>query len=406
MLDNDHDHDHDSLPGPSNPPPPSFEDSLNHTLLDLDALFLPIPDGGEAPPPAFAPYQAEHWISNNRTIISHDPHLNKDGEALYRFLLSQAREKPNYVLHCRGSHSETHTRYVQHTNSRGQTETRRESDQVQVTDFDWCLDLTQFLLPDNTLWTAPDNEPVYRGQNSRALGVGRERVRAPKPTVNALKKLLQHRQRLGLPPWVGSVDVSQPENGDRELEASIPFAQEVPLSSWTLRQWANDYCSSPKIFKEFAFEKIVYGWNTESLTMAVRNLITATTYRGDIQVEFETSLSKVVVRPDTRLSRALSNGWLKFLLIITLIYPFIWLFQTFHPQGSGRWTVAGSAYALKRANRADLQTKTRTTEGLTERAWFSTYASTMRRLVYSRVISTKPVYHPDGDVDDLPYLDG
>jgi len=48
------------------------------------------------------------------------------------------------------------------------------------------------------------------------------------------------------------------------------------------------------------------------------------------------------------MSRALSNPWLKFLLIITLIYPCIWLFQRFHRRGGGRWAVGGGAYALKR----------------------------------------------------------
>jgi hypothetical protein len=56
----------------------------------------------------------------------------------------------------------------------------------------------------------------------------------------------------------------------------------------------------------------------------------------------------VIVRPDGTISRAISNKWIKFLLIITLIYPFIWLFKRFYGQGGGRWVVVGSSYALKR----------------------------------------------------------
>jgi len=54
------------------------------------------------------------------------------------------------------------------------------------------------------------------------------------------------------------------------------------------------------------------------------------------------------VRPDNRLSRFLSNPWLKFLMFITLIYPFIWLYKRFHSRGGGRWEVCGGAYSLKR----------------------------------------------------------
>jgi hypothetical protein len=53
------------------------------------------------------------------------------------------------------------------------------------------------------------------------------------------------------------------------------------------------------------------------------------------------------VRPDRTISRAISNPCLKFLLIITFIYPCIWLFQRFYWRGGGRWGVGGSAYTLR-----------------------------------------------------------
>ena len=37
------------------------------------------PPGGEEPPPEFTPYEAEFFISG-KEIVSHDPHLNEDGE--------------------------------------------------------------------------------------------------------------------------------------------------------------------------------------------------------------------------------------------------------------------------------------------------------------------------------------
>ena len=64
-------------------------------------------------------------------------------------------------------------------------------------------------------------------------------------------------------------------------------------------------------------------------------------------ISFDVTASKVYVRPTNRLSRILSNKWIKFLLWILLIYPFIWLFKRFHSRGGGQWRVAGGAYATK-----------------------------------------------------------
>jgi len=98
--------------------------------------------------------------------------------------------------------------------------------------------------------------------------------------------------------------------------------------------------------------QIIYGWNFDALESAVRALILNHTlfYTGDLAVQFRFLATKVYVRPDNRLSRTLSNKWLKFLLIITLIFPFIWLFERFHSSGGGRWRTCGGAYSMHRSN--------------------------------------------------------
>lgn len=154
-------------------------------------------------------------------------------------------------------------------------------------------------------------------------------------------------------------------------------------------------------------------------------MITSTHYRGDLNIEFETSHAKVLVRSENRLSRALSNGWIKFLLIITLIYPFIWLFKRFHSRGGGVWRVSGGAYALKRIEQVtsyqelpdDLkyaespfrdaqeafnpygrpvgsasppETQTRVV-GLREGVWFRQWEGTIRRAVLNRLREREPL---------------
>ena len=64
--------------GPSCIPLSSFEDSVGHVVVSFDDAVDTFPAGGEEPP-EFTPYEAEHWVSGNGDIISHDPHLNEDG---------------------------------------------------------------------------------------------------------------------------------------------------------------------------------------------------------------------------------------------------------------------------------------------------------------------------------------
>jgi hypothetical protein len=80
---------------------------------------------------------------------------------------------------------------------------------------------------------------------------------------------------------------------------------------------------------------------------AIRATIESSPYNGSVQIDFTPYGSKVYIRPDNSVSRMLSNKWLKFLSIILLIFPFIWLFKRFHSRGGGRWEVCGGAYPLK-----------------------------------------------------------
>ena len=92
---------------------------------------------------------------------------------------------------------------------------------------------------------------------------------------------------------------------------------------------------------------MIYGWNLADLRKSIETLIRSTHYTGTLAISFDVTASKVYVRPTNRLSRTLSNKWIKFLLWILLIYPFIWLFKRFHSRGGGQWRVAGGAYATK-----------------------------------------------------------
>jgi hypothetical protein len=178
------------------------------------------------------------------------------GEALYRFLLSQAETPPTFLVHCYGTHDETHTRLVDRTDSRGRRYTDTELYTETVTDFDFNIECQ--VPPRTTQWTVGDEEPAYRGRMYREAGPPGGTTKADRSTTKQFKAWLLDRSKRGLPPWVG------PEN-DRAEGATFwtglaqhPRSADVLKSSWTLRQWADDYCQSRKIFKEFVYYKVQY----------------------------------------------------------------------------------------------------------------------------------------------------
>ena len=188
----------------------------------------------------------------------------------------------------------------------------------------------------------------------------------------------------------------------------------------------------------------MYGWNLADLRKSIETLIQSTHYTGTLAISFDLTASKVYVRPTNRLSRTLSNKWIKILLWILLIYPFIWLFKRFHPRGGGQWRVAGGAYAMKAwvhqsdsvegedvtqymARKQDASNELpeystvvstsvppglpsagtnlgrlrRTPQGISklvgvrEGAWFKKWEGTIRRAVIARRQYQEPMYQPD-----------
>ncbi|KAJ7125604.1 hypothetical protein C8R43DRAFT_1029504 [Mycena crocata] len=397
--------------GRSSAPPPFQDDPPSGLLIDFsdsDALDA-ISGHGEELPPEFTPYEAECFNTGSGNIVSHDPHLNCDGEALYRFLLSQSTIHPEFRLHCRGTHTETRYRHVTHRHSDGRTRTRTESYTETVVDFDFYIDASHFSGPVH--WSVDDSEPAYRGGMVREVDTPEGKRKATRAEIKLFKGWLDDRTARGLPPWVTGIDA---------WSEGMSARANVMKSSRTLRQWADLYCASPKHLKEFTYEKVVYGWQIRQLENAIRASILAAPYHGDVDVEFFTSASKIYIRPDNRLSRMLSNKWLKFLSIILLIFPFIWLFKRFHSRGGGSWSVCGGAYALKswvpvvepqaqdisvlkgqppsenpndrsvviasdgRANRIS---------GVREGEWFKKWQPTIIRAVSNRFQSSTPLYN-------------
>ena len=229
------------------------------------------------------------------------------GEALYRFLLSQSTQSsslPTHRMNCTGTHTEWRERWVTGTDDRGRATRKRESYQETVTDFEFSINIcpehlravearshssasgsSSFLTPPvpsaeyaeeeaekeklrPVHWSVPDNVPAYRGKMVReydsapattssghtdpsSSGSGNKRSCTRKER-NTYASWVERRAALGFPPWL--LEEEEVMGTDGSMYGPDPV--QTLRSSKTLRQWADEYCASPKYLKEFVYEKV------------------------------------------------------------------------------------------------------------------------------------------------------
>ena len=73
---------------------------------------------------------------------------------------------------------------------------------------------------------------------------------AKRKEIKCYKEWEEKRKGLGLPPWVSRVDNNFTDESSTHLDGL--------RSSKTLRQWADEYCASPKYLKEFVYKKVLF----------------------------------------------------------------------------------------------------------------------------------------------------
>ncbi|KAG8900386.1 hypothetical protein FRB99_006094 [Tulasnella sp. 403] len=464
--------------GPSNPAPaydgPSDKYEGDPGVSDKKKVDTAEPDAGDIavqvpsePPPEFTHYKPEVEIDNDGNLFSHDHHLNEDGEALYRFILTQAHLPPSFLLKCHGSHQERRTRTVSRMEN-GRNVTRTETYYETVTDFSFIINITGHLIlegEDTPIWIVGDRDATYRGSVVRQVDntpmpvgegeaeptenrdieagkavMGRKtwRRKATEAEKQNAAGRRYRREETGLPPWVllsgevhGTEACIESERSRRRWQYATHSQAEgfddselLPPPK-TLRDWADEYCASKKMLKEFQFRKVVFGWNISQLRMAVHTTIRANYLRPEEpSIDFKIGANEIDVRPDNRLSRMLSKTWVYVLLWIFLVYPLIiWPFKRFSSRGGGDWRVAGSAFALSKWAHLDDSSPGQTVEeyqelynrthpegerlvlkqtpngvsrlvGKREGEWFAEWEDTIGALVRQRCISSEPISIP------------
>lgn len=93
------------------------------------------------------------------------------------------------------------------------------------------------------------------GHEEQGLAAHSSRTRIAKSEDQTrLKAWRKYLSDNGLPPWISQVDYDQGRIDRQSLRDQV-FTP--PLrSNMTVRAWADDYCASDKILKDFTFEKV------------------------------------------------------------------------------------------------------------------------------------------------------
>ncbi|THV03672.1 hypothetical protein K435DRAFT_791560 [Dendrothele bispora CBS 962.96] len=308
----------------------SISGPISPCIIEYDQNYDEVPPPAfheiDASPPNFTPYLAEcKRIDIEDNIVSHDSHLNTDGEALYRFMIEQALTPPRVYLHCRGTHFEY------------------GSEHGIVTDFDFLVSLNDHVHHKVDHWTVADDEPAYRGHDILEVeGNGGTRREARREEKKAWKSRWSDQIRRGLPPWIARSSSIQSSSDLPEFFHSTQLLS----SSKTIREWADEYCACEDTLKEFCYQKVIYGWNLDLLSESLRQTISKYNPESDICVNIVFRGSKVSVRSNNRCARALSNVCMRDLLTVTLVYPVILAFKRLSPKLGARWEVCGGGYRL------------------------------------------------------------
>lgn len=75
-----------------------------------------------------------------------------------------------------------------------------------------------------------------------------DRQKVRRAERKAYERWLEERTARGLPPWISSMEDWREGMAEDSIRAL--------KSSKTLRQWADEYCASPKYLKEFVYTKV------------------------------------------------------------------------------------------------------------------------------------------------------
>ncbi|KZV82450.1 hypothetical protein EXIGLDRAFT_702535, partial [Exidia glandulosa HHB12029] len=285
---------------------------------------------------------------------------------------------------------------------------RVEQNITTVTDFDFVIDVGKYISTDPEYFVLNDSVAAFRGDTMMEVDVPHRRraFTAEQAHTGSLQEGEKDRLERGEMPW-------QVRNGG---------------GTRSLEQWTEEYVRDEGTVKDFKFTKVVYGWDLNSVTAAIRSAIASTFYSGKVEVTVSSPSGNAIhVRPATAMSRMRANNFLRGALYATLVWPITSYFY------EKQYRTCGAAYPLKQwvhlpdsrpgddvdayisrvAHPVDRSRFKATPEGISEvrglreGEWFAMWEETIKSAVQNKVKNNIPLVDPLGAPNSMASkLDG
>ncbi|KAJ3408897.1 hypothetical protein CcCBS67573_g07558 [Chytriomyces confervae] len=126
----------------------------------------------------------------SHSVLTHDSDVASNPDAVFNYFLFYIAEKPTMKVKIRGTHEETHTEMRTVTDSNGRTRTESHETSKTVTDFNFTLDVTNYV---SETWERIEAAPK-REMVEPELGEWRAVIEAFTRSENPLKEIHMHKE--------------------------------------------------------------------------------------------------------------------------------------------------------------------------------------------------------------------
>ncbi|KAA8645420.1 hypothetical protein EYZ11_011799 [Aspergillus tanneri] len=299
--------------------PPPYEQAV--TAPSSSSAF-PTTAPAPVPIPGNSPYHSISPEARNSNQVTLSPELSQDASALHALITRQADIPPCPLLSVRGTHT------ISRSENHGRKHRRRN-----VTDFDFKIDLTRYVVGNNhddDTWHElhvardSDGEKKYRGgrfPSTRWRGhcccSRQQRIRLPSPEDGE--------EHMGL---VG--------RSEGDLEPSSSPGAEPGLIGWCER-----FCEDPGQVKSFTFKRTVTGLDSTIIRSALKSHLRALNYSGTVDISTSISNRSFTVYSPHWINRARNNNWIYYGCILlqlwVVTWPVIWLLEHRYEVVQSEW---------------------------------------------------------------------
>ncbi|KAB8207747.1 hypothetical protein BDV34DRAFT_191654 [Aspergillus parasiticus] len=296
--------------------PPPYEQVVSGQP-SLDDSLPPLAGPSTATPPI-----ADNEVQDNdrfevteRPSTTMSPFLSQDPTALHSLISHEARIPPRPCLSVRGAHQETHP----------DRNDRKENRTESVVDFDFRINMTNYLMGD------PDRDAGWYQLRVARDGDGQKLYRGGRCRSRTWKGNVRGR-RVRLP--------TEEDGTDTENVGLVEDDAGPGLMGWCER-----FCQDPSPIKSFTFTRHIENFNSSIIHSTLTSHLRSLNYQGNIDISTSFSNRSFTVYSPHWINRARNNNFVYYTCLILqlwlITWPIIWLLER-------RYAVIGSVWLFSR----------------------------------------------------------